>query len=223
MPESGGGTGLLRVATRGRLAGATWRKLNTSSATGGAALVSTECEWWHVVWTTFLVWPPADERGDWRELADLYARIAAVGGTAAPSEPLPVRWLCRPLPTEHVALPAVAVQLVSAAVRELADADRIAGNTPMAAIAVTPLWVQAVLSCPAAALGQRVGRLKSRLATLLSFEPALGIGGAGTWGRGFWWAALIDELAIGMASAFVRAGGQARHGAAPDPPKAAGN
>lgn len=166
-------------------------------------LESAQVGWWHVVWTTFLAWPPTDERGDWRELANLYARIAGAGGVVTLSEPLPARWQGRPAPTGHVTLPATAVERVTAAVRELAARDRIAGGTGVAALSVAPREVQVVLSCPAVTLRQRVGRLKSRSAALLSFELGRSVGGARTWGRGFWWASLLDEVATGMASAFV--------------------
>ena len=141
---------------------------------GGVALGSDEGDWWHIAWATFLAWPPTDERGDWRELADLYARIRGAGGAVALPEPLPTRWQGRPPPTGHVALPATAADRLAGALRELAAVDRIAGGTPVASVAVAPVWVQMVLRCPATDLGQRVGRLKSRSATLLSFEPGRG-------------------------------------------------
>jgi hypothetical protein len=60
-----------------------------------------------------------------------------------------------------------------------------------------------LLGCPATALHQRVGRLKSWSATPLSFSPGLGVGGRGTWNKGFWWAKLCDDAAVSAVAAFI--------------------
>lgn len=153
---------------------------------------SEEVAWWHIAWATFLAWPPTDERGDWRELAELHAQIMKAGGTFALSEPLPLRWQGRPPPAGHVSLNAQAAKQMALLMRELAAKDRIAEGLTIAAVAVAPLWVQLVLRCPAAELHRKVGRLKSRSAPKAS-----------TWARGFWWAKLLDQLAIEMATTFV--------------------
>jgi hypothetical protein len=79
----------------------------------------------------------------------------------------------------------------------------VAGDTPIRALAVHAQSVQIVLACPDELLHQRVGRLKSRTATVLSFDPAAGAGGKGTWSRGFWWARLTDETMIRAIEAYV--------------------
>lgn len=165
--------------------------------------------WWHVVWTTFRAWPPTDERGDWRELAALYARLAETGVAVKVSAPLPQRWQGRPQPPGTVQLPDAAKELVATDLRKLAASDRVAGDTPLRTLAVRAESVQVLLSCPPPALHQRVGRLKSRTATLLSFAPGLNCGGYGTWGKGFWWACLEDEVAVSSVSAFVAECGRA--------------
>jgi hypothetical protein len=164
---------------------------------------SEPLEWWHVIWTTFLAWPPKDSRGDWQDLSDLYAGLVERHGPVAMSDPLPDRWQGRPEPDNAVQLSSFARELLMPSLQDLTQTDRLAGDTPVRALAVRPRSVQILLACPGDALQQRVGRLKSRSATLLSFDPATGIAGKGTWGKGFWWARLRDEALAGEVEAFL--------------------
>lgn len=157
--------------------------------------------WFHVIWTTQLAWQPTDSRGDWQALALLYD---SCGGQAQPSAQLPRRWRPAPPPAGVVVLSPAARDLVAQALVDLTTSDRLAGDTPLAASAVEPCSVQLVLECPDMVLHQRVGRLKSRTATLLSFDPQLGVGGKGTWSRGFWWSRLRTDQLVGSVTTFVK-------------------
>lgn len=170
---------------------------------GEPILTSELPGWWHIVWTTFLAWPPKDPRGNWGDLSDLYAGLAAQHGSIPMSDPLPGRWQGKPNPAEALVLSPAARELLATSLHELAETDRLAGDTPIRALAVQPQAVQIVLACPAEELQQRIGRLKSRSATLLSFDPSTGIAGEGTWSKGFWWARLEREELVQAAEAFV--------------------
>lgn len=159
--------------------------------------------WWHVLWTTSLAWPPRDSRGDWEKLSRFYAGLTEQHGEVEVSSPLPRRWQRRPAPEDAVRLSPSARDALAASIRELARSDRVAGDTPIRALAIQPASVQIVLACPSELLHQRVGRLKSRSATELSYAPGAGIGGAGTWGRGFWWARLGTEELLAAVESFV--------------------
>lgn len=102
-----------------------------------------------------------------------------------------------------VTLSPFARELLVPSLRDLTETDRLAGDTPVRALAVQPRSVQIVMGCLADALHQRVGRLKRRSATLLSFDPLTGIAGEGTWSKGFWWARLEDEALVSAVEAFV--------------------
>lgn len=149
--------------------------------------------WWHIVWTTSLVWSPADARGDWSTLSLAYSDLTERHGHIRMSHPLDRRWQGKTHDDRAVELSPFARTLVERSIRELSAEDRVAGDTPIRALAVQPRSVQVVLACPIGVLQQRVGRLKSRTATLLSFEPGSGVGGKGTWSRGFWWSRLEDD------------------------------
>lgn len=164
---------------------------------------SESLEWWHIVWTTFLAWPPKDARGSWQDLADLYTDLAQRHGPIKMSDPLPDRWQGKPEPGNVLTLSPVARTLLAKSVYELARDDRIAGDTPIRALAVQPRSVQILLACPSEVMHQRIGRLKSRSATLLSFDPATDIVGEGTWGKGFWWARLEEEDCVSAVETFM--------------------
>lgn len=159
--------------------------------------------WWHIIWTTFRTRSPADVRGDWSELSKVYADLGQRFGSIEMATPLDVRWQGKPEEEGSLALSPHAREVAERSIRELAASDRVAGETEIRAIAVDANSVQVVLACPADELHQRVGRLKSRSATLLSFDPAIGIPGKGTWSRGFWWARLTDERAVAAVADFV--------------------
>jgi hypothetical protein len=161
-------------------------------------------EWWHVIWTTFLAWPATDRRGDWQELADFYTDLAAAQHTMIEtSAPLPTQWQRKAEPEGTTSLSPQARELTTRSLLELAASDRVAGNTPIAALAVQARATHLLLACPAGDLHQRVGRLKSRSATLLSFDRTAGAGGKGTWGRGFWWARLRTEQLVDAVRSFI--------------------
>lgn len=151
--------------------------------------------WWHVAWATFLGDSPVSGR-DGDALALLYSELAASGDDIAFSVVPPVSAARSIRDGRAVVLSPPARDAVTAAIRDLADHDRIAGDTPVAAVATTSHSVHVLLSCSSETLHQRVGRLKSRSATLLAFEAQLGVGGRNTWSRGFWWARFRAESTV---------------------------
>jgi len=163
----------------------------------------TAYPWWHIVWVTYLSWPPKDARGDWRNLAEFYSGFAADGLEVEMSEPLPNRWQCKPYRAGTVELSLDARQLLRDDLYQLSESDRVAGDTFIQADSIRSTAVQLLLSCPAESLSQRIGRMKSRSATLLSFRPALGIAGKSTWGSGIWWAKIGSEEARQRVNTFL--------------------
>ena len=150
---------------------------------------------WHVVWTTYGCWRPDDQRGDWTRLGDFYKQLTEEFPEVQLSHPLPKAWKSAGPQKDHVNLSDKARAQVEFDIRKLSapKGDRVAGNTPVLEIAVQPHCVELIVSCDADALSQKIGRLKSRTATLLSFNPETGIGGKGTWSRGFWYAHFNDQ------------------------------
>ncbi len=83
--------------------------------------------------------------------------------------------------------------------------DRIIGGMPLLAMSVSETTVQIVTKSPEDSLNQRIGRLKSRLATLLSFHPKNQSGGKNTWSKGFFSAKINTAEAEESVLKYVRA------------------
>ena len=158
---------------------------------------------WHVVWWTFLEWPPWDERGSWQSLAEFYRELCISQPTVELSTHLPESYLSRPAHPKRIVLNEQARAMINHDLFTLVRSDRIAKNMVIHAAAVCPRSVHLVISVETSLLTQKVARLKSRLATLLSFKPELGVGGQNTWGKGIWKARLHDLESIASAKEFV--------------------
>ena len=156
-------------------------------------------QWFHVIWTTFLARSPADPRSDWSELSEIYQKLIESYGPIAMSSPLDVRWQNKPNDAGAVVLSPDARRFTTESIRELASNDRVAGETEIRALSVGEQSVQALLRCPMHLLQQRVGRLKSRTSSIAG-------SGDRTWGRGFWWARLTNDVMLTTIEKFVNAG-----------------
>lgn len=161
-----------------------------------------EQQLWHIVWTTFGEWQPHDQRGDWAGLMEFYAPLIAAGA-AATSQPLRSRYLAQRC--EAVVLSQDdATQLRQWLLDLTRDGgDRVAGGHPVSAAAFRPRQAHVLLRCEHDKLGQVVGRIKSRLATLLLFEPRWSKAARHIWAKGFWAAELLDEDAGQKAKQFI--------------------
>jgi len=161
---------------------------------------------WHVVWWTYLARPPHDAQADWAELEEHYRAVPR--HAAAFSRALPPRYV----PSREAAyrLSADEQTLLPGLLKDLAGdkGDRVAGGHKVLAAAFVATKVHLLFHCPKDDLAQVVGRLKSRLATLLFFSPARE-GYDVLWGKGFWSARLLDARLVESTAAFV----ERQHGA----------
>jgi hypothetical protein len=156
---------------------------------------------WHIVWNTKGAWPPHDARGDWAPLAGFFAPLIAAG-FVSPSYPLCSRYLSQSCAS--IVLSEEEMRTVCDCMSKLMEegGDRIAGNHYLLATGLLPTQVYALFECDRCSLSQVVGRLKSRLATLLSFQfkPRKH---ARVWGKGFWAAELVDPSITAQVQAFI--------------------
>jgi hypothetical protein len=157
---------------------------------------------WHVAWSTKGAWPPADARGDWARLAEFYAPLVLAEKVAI-SQPLPSRYL--PQTSKAILLSKEDLTALPGWLTELtrANGDRVAGDNPVSATAFGPTQVHVLFRCDRDRLNQVVGRLKSRLATLLLFEPRWK-NEHGIWGKGFWTAEILDPAITTQVVAFIQ-------------------
>ncbi|HTV28105.1 MAG TPA: hypothetical protein VMF32_10010 [Xanthobacteraceae bacterium] len=158
---------------------------------------------WHVAWGTAGTWPPHDKRGDWSGLSEFYAPFIA-DGSIAPSSPLLAQYVSQPLgfiillSQEDAAL---LQEQLSNLTRD--DGDRVAGGHPVLTAAFMQTEAHMLFRCEREALKQVVGRLKSRLATLLLNEPRWSKADRIVWGKGFWAAEVLNEDLAPRVKAFI--------------------
>jgi hypothetical protein len=148
---------------------------------------------WHVVWGTAGTWPPHDKRGDWGDLAEFYTPFIA-DGSIAPSSPLPAQYVPQGLGF-IILLSQEDVALLREQLSDLTrdNGDRVAGGHPVLTAAFMQTQAHVLFRCEREALKQVVGRLKSRLATLLLNEPRWSKAERIVWGKGFWAGEVLKE------------------------------
>ena len=158
---------------------------------------------WHIAWQTHFALPPQDVRGEWRALADTYQEVARAGWHVSFSRPL--RTTYSPCSTDSVRLAPEEQAALTAWLHELTreTGDRVAGGHPVVTAAFLPTQVHIVFHCREGDLSQVVGRLKSRLATLLLLRPDR-TGPRNVWGKGYWHAHLLDSEAVEHVASFVQ-------------------
>ena len=78
--------------------------------------------------------------------------------------------------------------------------DRIIDGLKIKMLTIDPSKVEMLVFSDLEVLTQKIGRLKSRTATLLSFEYPETYVGKGTWGKGFWYSNILnkEDLAIAI-------------------------
>jgi len=163
-----------------------------------------EQQLWHIVWSTFGEFLPHDRRGRWTALAEFYLPLVAAGSVVS----------SHPLPSRYLEQSGNAIALANADATQLREwltaltsggdgGDRVAGAHPLSAAAFGPTHAQMLFRCERDTLHQVVGRIKSRLAALLLFEPRWSNRGRQIWAKGFWAAELRDDDVGRKAKAFV--------------------
>lgn len=157
---------------------------------------------WHIIWTTFGAWPPHDQRGDWTGLSEFYTPLLDAG-LVATSRRLRSRYLGQP--SNAIVLSREDETQLRKWLLQLTNngGDRVAGGHLVSAAAFRPMQAQMLFHCERDHLRQVVGRLKSRLAALLLFEPRWSNAGRRIWAKGFWAAELLDDEVGPKAKKFI--------------------
>ena len=146
--------------------------------------------YWHVLWTVYPIPVPNRQRNSIERLYELYEALKidkiehevsqALKVTAQSSNIQPGRLIINPRSIEED---------ISSLTNY--NSDRIAGNLPIIGISVTTDRVELLAEFDGDNLLQKIARLKSRSATLLSFRSERG--GKHTWSKGIWYARSTDK------------------------------
>ncbi len=163
----------------------------------------------HVIWTTFLTWPPGDERGHWSPLFNLYGELKAKGhrlnmadgetrdrAVALAKDPPKV------LSPDEIAL------LADEFGQWINGPNGVTNPTPGVsyprcyAAAIEPTHVHLQLGPCAEPIGSVVGRIKGSCASTLLKLPA-NAGRTHIWTANFWRVFLFDDEAAVIVRRYI--------------------
>lgn len=157
----------------------------------------------HIVWTTYLTWQPHDKRGDWQDLAHLYQSL---------NDNLKIHF-SKPLHESYnnfqqrnqILLSKADQITIKESILDLIANDRVARGLQISAIGIKSNEVHLLLKGSLAEEKQKLARLKSRSATLLSFTkpPTSEYKAQNTWSKGFWAAEFNEHEDIFKIKAYI--------------------
>jgi hypothetical protein len=158
---------------------------------------------WHVIWTVHGGQLPQSGRGAWGPLALLYEQLSGEGLLPKEMDPIVSREPEILLRGTKRLLPLESIERLRAEIIDLGSdhGDRVAGRLGLRAVLVQPTHVELFAEHPVEGFHQKVSRIKSRSATLLSFDTRGEAGGAGTWSHGFWRARHDEDRAVAIVRA----------------------
>ena len=156
----------------------------------------------HVIWTTYMTWPPVDPRGHWSALMDLYGHIVEVGGRFNLPDAITL---------EHAKVAAEGAEVILNHKEQTAVADRIGkmliddpifGGSRVFAAAVEPTHVHLLFSALQYNVDDVAGRIKSQTSSMLlesRGQPEV----RRIWTNGFWRVFLFDAEGVAGVQNYV--------------------
>jgi hypothetical protein len=162
----------------------------------------------HVIWTTYMTWPPGDPRGHWSSLFDLYRRLIEKGHKLNLPDPVTLKHaqvLAHEPP--KTLLPAE-IDLVANVIgahcpytpQHAGGYVKIDGFCPIAA-AVERTHTHLLLEPLSMDIGQVVGRLKSATSSAVCF-----LGNTDrrrTWTTGYWKVFLFEDEVVPIVANYI--------------------
>lgn len=160
----------------------------------------------HVIWTIFNGYPVWDKRGNWQKLADTYAELEKHDIHYHLYKELKPEYLNKTPKQELSLLHEKAINQLKSDIEKLCkeNQDRIVNGLNIKMLKVDTSKVEMLVFSNSNVITQKIARLKSRTATLLSFEYPETYVGKGTWGKGFWCSNILnkEDLAISIIKDF---------------------
>ena len=147
--------------------------------------------YWHILWTAYPVPVPNRQRNTIDGLYKFYGVLKTNEIKYEISQPLKAKAYTSKIKPDR---PILNPLLVENDIKRLAIAngDRIAGDLPIISILVMSDRVELLTRFDGDNLLQKIARLKSRSATLLSFSSETE-GGKHTWSKGIWYGKSTDK------------------------------
>lgn len=159
----------------------------------------------HIIWTTFNEYPVWDRNGNWQKLLDAYAELQKQNINYINcnlSRELPTEYVNRDSRNDRLLLDEKSMNQLRLDIEKLCqkNKDRIIDGLEIAMLNISESKVEMLVFSDITSITQKISRLKSRTATLLSFEYPDKFVGKGTWGKGFWYSTIFnkEDLAISI-------------------------
>jgi REP element-mobilizing transposase RayT len=148
----------------------------------------------HVIWTSFETYPLWDKNGDYQKTKELYSKLGDQKTTFHLSKEFP-NYLGKKPKVNRVTFSKEAMKQLKTAIENLClpGKDRIIDGMKLELVSIHENHVELLLRCDLTFLSQKISRLKSRTATLLSFSFPESHFGKNTWGKGFWFASILNH------------------------------
>ena len=147
--------------------------------------------YWHILWTVYPIPVPNQKTTAISGLYDFYEKLEIDEIKHEVSQPLNALIHNSNIKPDRAILNP---HFVEDDIKRLTSkkGDRIAGNLPIIDLLVGSDRVELLIKFNGDNLIQKIARLKSRSATLLSFSSESGEGGRHTWSKGIWYGKSID-------------------------------
>lgn len=144
----------------------------------------------HVIWTTYLTWPPGDSRGHWSALFDLYGRIRIKGGQLNGSDAI----------TKECALSIAKESPKLLTIQEQSIVAELLGkhlqlNPRCHAAAIESNHVHLLIDVPTEPIDRCIGRLKGTTSSAIGKLPE-NAARRRTWTTGYWKVFIDDHSAF---------------------------
>lgn len=153
-------------------------------------------EHFHIIWPSFGTYQVWDNRGHWWHIASKYEHLRSAGIHIYFQYELPNHYLQKQFPSNQRRLQAHHIDFLKTQIKELCgnDGDRVAGQLDIRYINCQETYVELFVSEEESILKKKLARIKSRTATLLSFEFPNEFEGRNTWGKGIWTSKITGDI-----------------------------
>jgi hypothetical protein len=143
---------------------------------------------YHIIWSTFGSYPVWDNRGDWLELKATYGQLVLNEVDFELNKEFTSIYNNKPITNQQIEIDESHFEFLKDELIDLAkiDGDRIAGDLELLYVNINKTFIELIVKEKPSDLKQKLSRLKSRLATLMSFNEPEIFKGKKTWGKGIW-------------------------------------
>jgi REP element-mobilizing transposase RayT len=163
----------------------------------------------HVIWTTYMTWPPGDPRGHWSPLFDFYGHLIDDGHHLNIADPTTLTHAIGLAKEPPKVLAPDEQRIVAETIGEVLRTQTPPSRTRILAAAIERTHVHLLLSRVDEPIDRAVGRLKGRASSEViarGAEPER----KRTWTAGFWKVFLFEARSVPVVGRYIEAHNERR-------------